>query len=86
MVHLSWESYIFEEVSYGYIPIPIWIPQVPVALGMIMFTIAILDDLWCLLSANTASYLVHESKELQIESEPLSTESTILSEDKKENK
>ena len=32
--HMVWESYDFEEVTHGYIPIPLWIPQVPVALGM----------------------------------------------------
>ncbi|MCZ2722015.1 TRAP transporter small permease [Marinomonas sp. 15G1-11] len=66
-IHLSWESYIFEEVSYGYIPVPIWLPQVPVALGMVMFTIAIADDFFCTLLGQTPNYLKHED-ELDVES------------------
>jgi len=66
-IHLTWESYVFEEVSYGYIPVPIWIPQVPVALGMVMFTIAIADDLVCALSGKTPNYLKQED-DLDLES------------------
>ncbi|MFD2177904.1 TRAP transporter small permease [Veronia pacifica] len=43
--YMVWESYDFEEVTHGYIPIPLWIPQVPLALGMGAFTLAVLDSL-----------------------------------------
>ncbi len=59
--HMVYESYIFEEVSYGYIPIPIWIPQVPVGLGMLALNLAILDDLVAVLRKRTPSYQQHEA-------------------------
>lgn len=67
MVHLVWESYIFEEVSYGYIPVPIWIPQVPVALGSIMLTVAIMDDLCRLLRGKLPAYQAHEADEANLD-------------------
>ena len=63
MVHLSWESYIFEEVSYGYIPVPLWIPQMPVAVGIIMLTIAIMDAFHSLIFGRNPSYKRHEKNE-----------------------
>jgi TRAP-type C4-dicarboxylate transport system permease small subunit len=65
-VHMVWESYIFEEVSSGYVAVPIWMPQVPVALGMLMFNIAILDDVVAVLRKRTPSYKTHEA-ELHLE-------------------
>jgi len=59
--HMVYESYIFEEVSYGYIPIPIWIPQIPVGLGMLALNLAILDDLIAVLRKRTPSYQQHEA-------------------------
>jgi TRAP-type C4-dicarboxylate transport system permease small subunit len=59
--HMVWESYVFEEVSHGYIPIPIWIPQIPVGLGTLALTIAILDDLIAVLRKRVPSYQQHES-------------------------
>ncbi|EAQ64895.1 probable DctQ (C4-dicarboxylate permease, small subunit) [Marinomonas sp. MED121] len=69
MVHLAWESYVFEEVSYGYIPIPLWMPQVPVAIGSIMFAIAIADDLVCMLLGKKPKYLQHEEDELSLDND-----------------
>ncbi len=65
-IHMVWESYIFEEVSSGYVSIPIWMPQVPVALGIVMLNIAILDDVIALFKRNTPSYKAHEG-ELHLE-------------------
>ena len=65
-IHMVWESYIFEEVSSGYVSIPIWMPQVPVAIGIVMLNIAILDDLITLLRGKDPSYKVHEG-ELNLE-------------------
>ncbi|WP_438462599.1 TRAP transporter small permease [Marinomonas sp. PE14-40] len=69
MVHLAWESYEFEEVSYGYIPIPLWMPQVPVALGSIMFAIAVADDLICMLMGKAPKYMQHEDEELSLDND-----------------
>lgn len=61
-IHMVWESYVFEEVSYGYIPVPIWIPQVPVALGMVALTLAVLDDLVAVLRGTNPAYMAHEDE------------------------
>lgn len=66
LVHLSWESYIYEDVSYGYIPVPLWLPQLPVAIGMVMFTIAVIDDWVCLIMGGTPGYILHEDDELKV--------------------
>ncbi|RRJ83594.1 TRAP transporter small permease [Aestuariirhabdus litorea] len=60
--HMIWESYVFEEVSYGYIPVPLWIPQIPVGLGSLALTIAVLDDLILLLIGKEPSYMPHEGE------------------------
>ncbi|HEY5718396.1 MAG TPA: TRAP transporter small permease [Motiliproteus sp.] len=64
--HMVWESYVFEEVSYGYIPIPLWMPQVPVGLGALALNVAVLDDLVVLLTGGEPSYKPHEG-ELNLE-------------------
>ncbi len=42
---MVWDSIRFEELSQNIIVIPIWIPQSSIAIGSLLFTIAILDDL-----------------------------------------
>ena len=42
---MVWDSLRFEELSQNLIVIPIWIPQSSIAVGSLLFTIAILDDL-----------------------------------------
>jgi len=58
--YMVYESYIYNEVSYGYIPIPLWIPQIPVALGVIALTLAILDALVMLIRGKKPTYSEHE--------------------------
>ena len=42
---LSWQSYLFHDVSTGNDATPLWIPQLTMALGGVILTIAIFDDL-----------------------------------------
>ena len=51
IIYLTWhisymvyESYIFEEVSSGYVPVELWLMQLPLAIGMVIFTIACIDQ------------------------------------------
>jgi len=55
--YLVYESWSFEELSQGYIAIPLWIPQVPVALGAILFFIALVDDIVSSLNGATPAFL-----------------------------
>ncbi|MHA2936930.1 TRAP transporter small permease [Vibrio sp. RC27] len=41
--YMVWESWVFEELTHGYIPIPLWWVQLPVAIGAIVFFISIVD-------------------------------------------
>ncbi len=45
-VKMVWESYLFGEVSQGYVPVPLWIPQAPLAFGLIVLFIAFLEEFW----------------------------------------
>ncbi len=44
LVYMVWESRIYEELSSGYIAVPLWIVQLPMALGMCVFCLSILDQ------------------------------------------
>jgi TRAP-type C4-dicarboxylate transport system permease small subunit len=58
--YMVYESYIYEEVSYGYIPVPLWIPQLPVAIGVIALNLAILDALISVLGGKQPTYSEQE--------------------------
>lgn len=55
-IALVLESYEFHDVSAGYIAVPLWIPQLPMALGLVLFTIALLEELLSLLAGHSPSY------------------------------
>ncbi|WP_295811727.1 TRAP transporter small permease [uncultured Nitratireductor sp.] len=57
---LSLDSHRFNELSYGIVAIPLWIPQAFMALGLGIFAIALLDDLVAALRGRPASYLANE--------------------------
>ena len=43
MARLTWKSWAFNDVSYGFIPVPLALPQAAMTLGLALLTIAILD-------------------------------------------
>jgi TRAP-type C4-dicarboxylate transport system permease small subunit len=51
------ESFIYNEVSQGLLPIKLWIPQSLMAFGFVVFFIALLDDLVTDLAGGTQSHL-----------------------------
>ncbi len=55
--YLVYESWSFRELSQGYIAIPIWIPQLPMALGAVILFIALVDDIVSSLLGHTPSFL-----------------------------
>lgn len=57
---MVYESYIYEEISYGYVPVPLWIPQVPVAVGVIALTLAILDAWITVIRGKQPDYVKQE--------------------------
>ncbi len=42
---LVMDSYEFGDVSTGMMPVPLWIPQVSMALGAILFEVAVTEEL-----------------------------------------
>lgn len=57
LCYLVYESWSFHELSQGYIAVPIWIPQLPMALGAVLFFIALVDDIVSSLLGHTPTFL-----------------------------
>lgn len=43
---LAWKSLSFNDVSYGMVPVPLWIPQAVMTLGLVVLVVALLDTAW----------------------------------------
>jgi TRAP-type C4-dicarboxylate transport system permease small subunit len=56
MFSLVHESFEFNDLSAGMIAVPIWIPQLPVAIGLAILSIAFIDELFTLIRGNAPSY------------------------------
>jgi len=48
-----YESWRFNELSQGLVPVPLWIPQLPMVLGSALLTVAFLERLDCVLRGQT---------------------------------
>ena len=55
-----YESWKFKEVAQGLVKIPIWIPQLCFVIGVLIFLVAILDDLIFVLQRKKPSYQLAE--------------------------
>ncbi|MEE9447200.1 MAG: TRAP transporter small permease [Arenicellales bacterium] len=55
--YFVYESWRFNDLSQGYIAVPLWIVQLPMAFGAILLFIALLDDLILCLQGNTPSFV-----------------------------
>lgn len=53
---LAYDSYVFNEVSFGIIPIPLVFPQSVMTFGLLVFTAALLDDLIVVLTGHPPSF------------------------------
>ncbi|HSM21603.1 MAG TPA: TRAP transporter small permease subunit, partial [Rubrivivax sp.] len=43
------ESWRFDEVAQGLVPVPMWLPQLPMALGSALLVVAFAERLVCVL-------------------------------------
>ena len=57
-----YESWKFNEVAQGLIKVPIWIPQMTFLVGVLIFFIAILDELLLVLRNEKPAYRVAEEE------------------------
>lgn len=53
---LVWESYVFNNTAIGGLAVPLWIPQCSMALGLMVLTIALVDEFVQVLRNKTPSY------------------------------
>jgi len=54
---LTYESFTYNDLSSGMIAVPIWIPQTALLLGLIVLSIALMDELAAVLRGNVPSYV-----------------------------
>jgi len=54
---LTHESWVYDDLSPGMIAVPIWIPQSGMLLGLIVLSIALVDEFVCLVSGRLPSYI-----------------------------
>lgn len=57
------ESYEFSDVSTGMIPVPLWIPQLSMAAGAVLFVVALLHEFILTLRGQEAGYVAAERTE-----------------------
>jgi TRAP-type C4-dicarboxylate transport system permease small subunit len=53
----TYESWAFEELAQGLLPIPIWIPQSSFALGSLLLLIAVVDELILVIRGARPTYV-----------------------------
>lgn len=56
VVRFVYDSWQFKEVSQGLIQIPIWIPQMSFVLGVLIFLVAVLDELVVVVNGRKPAY------------------------------
>jgi TRAP-type C4-dicarboxylate transport system permease small subunit len=66
-VKMCYDSWRFNDVSYGLVKISIWIPQAVMCLGLIIFTISLADSLVQLIRRGSAPYIDNAKDELSAE-------------------
>ncbi len=52
--HESWE---FNDVAQGLLPLPMWIPQLSFAIGSVLLLVAVLDEFLIVLRGGTPSFV-----------------------------
>jgi len=55
-----YESWKFHEVAQGLLRVPIWIPQLSLVLGVLIFLVAVMDELVVVLQKKKPAYQVAE--------------------------
>jgi len=55
-VVMTWQSYEFNSMGQGSFPVPLWVPQLPMALGTVALAVALADNLLLRLRNRAAAY------------------------------
>lgn len=64
ITELAIQSYAFNDVSPGLLAMPFWIPQLGVAVGIIVLAVALIDELLWVLSGRAPRYDAHSEIDL----------------------
>lgn len=56
VARLTYESWSYNDLSSGMVAVPIWIPQASILIGLVLLSVALIDELVCVISGKTASY------------------------------
>ena len=54
----TYESWVFNDIAQGLLPLPMWIPQLSFALGSILLFVAVVDELVGVLRGGRPGYVV----------------------------
>jgi TRAP-type C4-dicarboxylate transport system permease small subunit len=57
------ESYQFNDLSSGIVPVPVWLPQATMPLGLIVFAIALIDEFAVVLGHQEPTYVAGDAGE-----------------------
>jgi len=53
----TYESWEFQDIAQGLLPIPLWIPQLSFAFGSVLLWLAVVDDLSLVLQGETPNFV-----------------------------
>lgn len=53
----TYESWEFNDIAQGLLPLPLWIPQLSFALGSILLWVALIDELFIVLGGGLPTYV-----------------------------
>lgn len=62
-VKMTMDSYAFNDVSTGMMPVPLWIPQLTMALGSSLFVISLIHEFVVALRGEQPGYIAAENTE-----------------------
>ncbi|WP_027858691.1 TRAP transporter small permease [Marinobacterium jannaschii] len=60
--YTAYESYIYHDVTDTYLAVPLWLVQLPMALGSLFFSLAVVDNFLAALKNQTPGYASHENE------------------------
>ncbi|HWK95133.1 MAG TPA: TRAP transporter small permease [Pseudolabrys sp.] len=55
-VGMTWDSYRFNDISQGVVSVPLWIPQLGYAAGLVILAIALVDEIVHVARGNKPTY------------------------------
>ncbi len=62
-IKLVYDSHVFNDVSTGMVPVPLWIPQLSMAIGALLFEIALIEETIHVFRGGHPRYEAHEGTE-----------------------